>query len=406
MELVFAWRNVRANKKRSIVTVALITVTTALLVYSSALMDGSHNKMIQAAVEIYPGYLQITHRDFRDTPSYDNLIFDTGAIAGLVAQTRGIAAQGARFESFVLYAAGEKAVGAMLTGIEPGPEKALSRLHSSLVKGRYLKNDDTNALYMGVELAKRLKVDVGDTLAFIGNGADYSFAADKVKIVGLFKTGLFEFDASATFLNKPYFDQMMASVNLATHYIVLPQNPALVEELAASLQQKLSDEYRAESWQQTMTGLVEAMEIDSIFGYITLGIIFIVIFFVVMIYTLITVFSRIREIGILRAIGTTPGQVLAMLLGESVILSLISVLLGGLIGGVIAYYFYLNPMEFPSYEEQFKQYGLAVTSMPCAFEPMTIFRDMAIMFMLSILSGLYPILQVNCYQPVEAMHHV
>ena len=277
MELVFAWRNVRANKKRSIVTVLLITVTTALLVYSSALMDGSHNKMIQTAVEIYPGYLQITHRDFRDNPSYDNLIFDTGAIERLVAKTAGVAVHAARFESFVLYAAGEKAVGAMLTGIEPGPEKALSRLHSSLVTGRYLTKDDTNALYMGVELAKRLKVDVGDTLAFIGNGADYSFAADKVEIVGLFKTGLFEFDASATFLNKPYFDEMMASTQLATHYIVLPQEPAQVEELAAVLEQKLSDGYRAESWQQTMTGLVEAMEVDSIFGYITLGIIFIVI---------------------------------------------------------------------------------------------------------------------------------
>ncbi|HIJ79651.1 MAG: FtsX-like permease family protein [Desulfobulbaceae bacterium] len=406
MVAAIAWRNIRANKKRSIVTVALISLTTALLVYSSAFMDGSHNKMIQAAVEIYPGYLQITQRDFRDNPSYDNLILDTGALHRLVEKTAGVAAHGARFETFVLYAAREKAVGAMLTGIEPEPEKLLSRLHSSLVKGRYLTKDDTNALYMGVELAKRLKVDVGDTLSFIGNGADYSFAADRVEVVGLFKTGLFDFDGGATFLNKPYFDQMMASTDLATHYVVLPRQPAAVEELAAGLRQQLSRDYRAESWRQTMGGLVEAMEVDSIFGYITLGIIFIVIFFVIMIYTLLTVFSRIREIGILRAIGTTPGQVLAMLLGESMILSLLSVCLGGLIGGALAYYFYLNPMEFPSYEEQFKQYGLAVTSMPCAFEPLTILRDMAIMFLLSLLSGLYPIVKVNRYQPVEAMHHV
>ena len=63
-----------------------------------------------------------------------------------------------------------------------------------------------------------------------------------------------------------------------------------------------------------MAGLVKAMKLDSVFGYITLGIIFIVIFFVIMIYTLLAVFARIQEIGILRAIGTTPNQILGQLL--------------------------------------------------------------------------------------------
>jgi ABC-type lipoprotein release transport system permease subunit len=406
MQGAIAWRNVQANKKRSAVTIILIMVTTALLVYSSAFMDGSHRKMIQTAVEIYPGYLQITHQDFRENPSYDNLIFDVDKIDRLLTGSAGVAAHGARFESFVLFAAQEKAIGAMFTGIEPDKETSLSHLESSLVRGRYLAKNDTNSLYLGHDLAKRLKVDVGDSLAFIGNGADYAFAADKVTVVGIFKTGLFDFDASASFVNKAYFDTVMASENIATHFVVLPQHPEEVEELAALLNQGLASDYRAMGWQQSMSGLVEAMEVDSVFGYITLGIIFIVIFFVIMIYTLLNVFSRVREIGIQRAIGTTPRQILAMLLGESAILGLAGVLLGGLLGGAVAYYFYLFPMEFPSYEEQFKQYGLAVTSMPCAFEVPTILRDMGIMFLLSMLSTLYPIIKVNSYQPVEAMHHV
>jgi len=155
-----------------------------------------------------------------------------------------------------------------------------------------------------------------------------------------------------------------------------------------------------------MSGLVEAMEVDSIFGYITLGIIFIVIFFVIVIYTLLAMYARIREIGILRAIGTTPAQILTMLLSESIILAVVSVLLGGLIGGALAYYFQINPITYTGYEEQFKQYGLAVSAMPTAFEPLTIFRDMVIMFFLSVLSTLYPILKVNRFKPIEAIHHV
>ena len=58
------------------------------------------------------------------------------------------------------------------------------------------------------------------------------------------------------------------------------------------------------------------------------------------------------------------------------------------------------------FEEQFKQYGLAVSAMPTAFQPVTIVRDMLVMFILSVLSTLYPILKINRYRPVEAMRHV
>ena len=402
----FAIRNITAYKKRSIVTILLTSITTALLVFSSAWMDGSHYTMIKNAVEIYPGYIQITGKEFRTNPSLDHLIFDAETIDRKLAQNDGIAYFGARFESFVLFAADEKAVGGMLTGIEPEKEIHLSRLSSSLKTGEYLSADDTNQVYIGHELAKRLKLDVGDEVAFVGSGADYSFAADNLRIKGIFQTGLFDFDAGSAFLAKGYFDRIIAAENYATHFIVLPKRPEHAEELAAAIADDIGPEYQSASWNQTMAGLVKAMKLDSIFGYITLGIIFIVIFFVIMIYTLLTVFARIREIGILRAIGTNPKQILALLLLESSLLALVSVVIGGLIGGAFAYYFYLNPIVFSGFEEQFKQYGLATSSMPTAFMPFVILRDMVVMFVLSVLSTLYPILKVNRFQPVEAIHHV
>lgn len=401
-----ALRNISAYKKRTIVTVLLTTLTTALLVFSTAWMDGSHQTMIKNAVEIYPGYIQITSKEFREKPSYDHLIFDAESIRKKLAGIDGIKTFATRFESFVLYSAGEKAVGGMLTGIEPGEEVHLSRLFASLKKGEYLQADDTNSVYIGNELAKRLKVDVGDELAFVGNGADYSFAADNLQVKGIFQTGLYEFDSNSAFLAKDYFDLIMAAENYATHVIVMPEDPEKAEYIAGVIEQAIGEEYASESWQQIMAELVKAMELDSLFGYITLGIIFIVIFFVIMIYTLLMVFARIREIGVLRAIGTTPNQILTMLLLESSILAAFSVVAGGIIGGIFAYYYHVNPIVLSGFEEQFKQYGLAVSAMPTAFEPVTILRDMLVMFILSVLSTLYPILKINRFKPVEAMRHV
>ena len=125
-----------------------------------------------------------------------------------------------------------------------------------------------------------------------------------------------------------------------------------------------------------------------------------------MIYTLLTVFSRIREIGILRAIGTTPRQILGLLLLESSVLAGVSVVIGGFLGGAFALYFHIHPLVFSGFEDQFRQYGLAVSAIPTSFEPMVIARDMLIVFFLSVMSTLYPILQINRYRPVEAIHHV
>ncbi len=406
MFIKLAAKNILADKKRTLVTILLITLTTAMQVFGSAFMDGSHGKMLENAVEIYPSYLQITNKDFRQTPSFDNLIFDVSSLNKKLANIPGIEVFSSRFESFVLFAAEEKAVGGMLAAIDPTQEEKISRLKESLKEGEYLSNTDQNQVYIGNELAKRLHLSIGDQFSFIGTGADYSFAADLLTVKGIFQTGLFDFDARSAFINASYFSEIMTADNMATHIIVLPKETDDAEILATTITKQLGDQFQSASWQQFMSGLVQAMKLDSIFGYITMGIIFIVIFFVIMIYTLLNIYGRVREIGVLRALGTSGRQILQMLILESAMLALISVVIGGLIGGLLAWYFNLHPIMLSGYEDQFKQYGLAASALPCAFEPLTIFRDMIIMFALAVSSTLYPIIKINSMRPIEAIHHV
>ncbi len=405
--LDIALKSIKANKSRSIVTVMLTTISTIILIFASTLMDGEHKIMLKNAVEVYPGYIQITNKKFLDTPSYDNLIFDEKSVIDKLKQRSDIDTITPRFETSALFSSDTKTLGAMIVAIVPNLEKKVSKLKSSLIEGEYLTSNDTNKLYIGKELAKRLKVSVGDKVSFISNGADYSFCADNVTIKGVFQTGLYEFDANSAFLNKSYFDKVFSSKNLATHIIILPVAPDKSLQISKSIQKGLDNSLLAQSWQESMDSLVTAMELDSVFGYFTLSIFFIVIFFVVLIYTLLVVFSRIKEIGVLRAIGTKKTEILSMLVFESVLLSFLSVVIGGLIGAYLAYYFNINPIELADeYQEQFKQYGIMATALPTDFNLFTIFRDMIIMFILGVLSTLYPILKINSLTPSEAMRHV
>lgn len=407
-----ALRELITHKKRSLITLLLSAFSTALFIFANAISDGSHNQLIRSSVEVYPGYIQITNREFEDDPSFDNLIFDVAKVKDVVEKTEGIKVHAVRFEAYALYSTDEQSIGGMFTGIEPDNEAEVSRLKDSLIEGEYLSEDDNNALYLGAELAKRLKVGVGDKISFISTGADYSFAADNLLIKGLFKTKLYEFDNSSAFVNKAYFDGVMKSENIATHIIMTPYDIKTIDTVTYDLQKALDDTLEVQNYKTTMKDLILAMEVDEVFGYITLGIFFVVIFFVIGIFAFLSVYARIRQIGVLRAIGTTPGQIMGMLLIEALVLGMLSVGIGGSAGAYATHHYEKHPISLSSWgevevEEYYKQYNMvAELTLPTEFNPSKMLLEMLVMLLLNLLTVVYPIVVINRFTPTEAIRYV
>lgn len=127
--LDIALKSIRANLSRSIVTVLLTAFSSAILIFSSTLMDGQHGIMLKNAVEVYPGYIQITNKEFRETPSFDNLIFDEKSVIDTLKLRSDIQTIASRFETSALFSSDTKTIGAMITGIEPENESQVSKGH-------------------------------------------------------------------------------------------------------------------------------------------------------------------------------------------------------------------------------------------------------------------------------------
>jgi len=401
-----AIKNILHYKGRSITTFVLSFFSALLFIVYVALMDGSHESMLENSLSVYSGPAQVMQKGYRDEKSYDYLLNDVAKVRKRVARVAGVTVVAARLESFALLSTESESVGAMIVGIEPEAEGKVSRLKVALKEGRYLEEGDSNALYIGEDLAKRLKVKVGDTLALIGTATDYSFAADNFEVAGIFKTGLFEFDASSAFVAKAYFDELMLSEDMASYLVVGVEELDEVESVVSQINAELDAENEAVSWRILMSDLVQAMEVDSIFGYVSLALFLIVIFFVVMIYGFINITVRTKEIGLLRAVGMRPFQVTGMLLLETVILALSSVLIATLIGGYIAYYFELHPIVIEGIAETYKDYGYVSDEIPTRFDLFTIGWNSALVFVLNIVAIAYPIYYINQYTPMEAIRHV
>ncbi len=407
MLLNIAWRNLTRSKRRTAVTFTFSMLTTLLFVFYMALMDGSYAKMFKDSVEIYPGYIQITQTQYKDEPGNDNLILDTQKVLASVRALPEVEAASARFESFGLYSTDENSIGGLFTGVDPINEPKMSRIKRTLKEGRYLTDKDTNQVIIGTGLAKRLGAKLGDKISVVTTGADYSFTADNLYIVGMFKSGLIDFDNSAAFINKNYFDELMSTQGSASHIIVKPKDveksQMLATKIAASIDSK---EYRVEDWHTYLQTMIEAMELDRISGMIMLWVFVLIIFFVIIIYTFLAIYARIKEIGIMRAVGTSPKQIISIIVLEAVILAFISVLIGGALGGYLAYHFELNPIQLPELEEMYQQYGIIEAVLPADFSWGVLFKGIAYVFILNLIAVIYPIWHVLSYKPIEAIHHV
>jgi len=401
-----ALKNILHYKGRTVVTFALTFFSSLLFIVYVAFMDGSHEHMLKSTLDIYENALHVYEKGYREEGGYDYLIEDVSAVETLLSKTKGIRAYAPRLESFALLSTPRDSVGAMVVGIEPQRERALSKAAEALSAGRYLEDNDTNAIYMGTELADRLKVKTGDIVALIGTATDYSFAADNFRIVGTFKTGLFEFDASSAFVNKRYYDTLMVSKNMASYIVASVGDLDRLNGIVADLQARLPSDLEAVPWTTLMHAQVEAMEVDSVFGYISMGVFFVVIFFVIMIFSFLNIIGRTRELGMLRAIGLSPGGVTKLLLLEMLLLAAGAVGLSVAFGAPIAWYFELHPIVIEGIAEAYKDYGIVDDQIPMRFDWFTIGWNAGVVFALNMLAVIYPITVINRKTPMEALRHV
>ena len=401
-----ALKNILFYKGRAITTFVLTFVSTLLFILYVALMDGSHGSMLHNALKVYTGAIEIYKKGYRDIGGNEYLIRDVSAVERVLEQVEGIEAYTSRYETYGLLSAADNSAAAMVVGINPEKERNMGELSATLVEGVYLSDDSGNCIYAGVDLAKKLQAKIGDEVSFIGAASDNSFAADLFRLCGTFKTGAFEFDASASFITRSYFDELMYAQNMASYITLKLKDLDEVDTVNREIARKIDNSLESVNWKVLMHAMVEAMQVDSIFGYISLALFFVVIFFVIMIFGFINVSSRVREFGTLRCIGLSRGKIRLLLFYEIFILSTAAILLATPIGAYVAYYFSIHPIVIEGMSETYKQYGVVSDEIPFSFEIFTITWNVLLIYLLNFLSVIYPIRYINGFRPIEATHHV
>ena len=382
---------------------ASIVLAIVLAVIMRSMQLGSYKKMIDDVVSTYTGHLQVHKNGYWNDKSIDNTFYAPESLLTAIGGRQGVAAVIPRFESFALAAGSEHSRGAFVVGISPEKENALSKLRDRMTKGDYLKAGDNGAL-VAEGLAKFLKLGIGDSLILIGQGYHGVNAAGSFPVQGIVTFASPELNRSFVYLDCPAAQRLFSAENRLTSAVVEPVQSKLTDRTAATLRAALGrDDFEVLTWRQMLPELMQQISGDNAGGLIMLGILYLVVAFGIFGTILMMTTERIREFGVVNALGLSSVNLSVMVVVETVILSFLSAAAGVFIALPVVLYFAFNPIRLT---------GEAATAMinfgvepilPMLLDGKIFLSQIGIVVAITLVTVMYPLLVLRKFNPVAAM---
>jgi ABC-type lipoprotein release transport system permease subunit len=312
----------------------------------------------------------------------------------------------ARLLAFGLAASGDASAGASFRGIDVADDARVSLVHRELFEGEWLDPGEPRGVVLGRRLARSLAVGPGDELLVLSQGADGSMAYDLFLVRGVLNSIGAATDRSGVFMTEAAFRELMV-VPEGVHQVIVRRPEALELPLAsgqvASLAGVVEEELDVKTWKQLLPTL--AQMIDSVRGMIVIVffIIYIAIAILILNAMLMAVFERIREVGVLKALGVSPVQVFALISVEAAFQTALALLVGVTLSLPGLWYLTVYGLNLQSMA--------GLTMMGIALNPLwqaqvsTFTFTGPILTLLAIvaIAVVYPAIKAALIRPVEAM---
>jgi ABC-type lipoprotein release transport system permease subunit len=403
--LKMAWRNIWRNKRRTLITMASIVMAVLLSSVMSSMQEGQYNQMIDNTVGSFSGHIQIQEARYKEEPTLDHsLAIDSSLIRDLQENEK-IDEIIPRIDSYGLAGGYHKTKAAMVLGIDIETEKALSKPDQKIEKGEYFTSNEEHAVLVSEGLADFIDVQVGDSLVLISSGYHGASAADLIPIKGIVKFGIPDMNNGLVYMPLGTAQQFFGAYDRVTSIAILAHDAKEIDKIVSNLKASLPEDEAVYGWQELMPELVQAIEADRGSGRIVLLVLYMVVGFGILGTVLMMTAERKFEFGVLLAIGTSRLIITITLILEMAAITILGTLAGILGSLPINYYFHLNPLEFTGQAAAaIEEYGME-PFIQFSMAPEIIFNQAFVIFVLTLLISLYPLIHTKRLNPVEAMRH-
>mgnify|MGYP001825323323 FL=1 len=399
-----AWRYLWRNHRRTIVMLGAISIGAWAMIFMKALTRGMVDQMIADGISVIPGHVQVLNPDYLVDPSVNNRIALTDAELVQRFGEDDFVAWASRVRIPAVITSERESRGVTLLGIDPDAERAFSFVDYDTVDGRFLEGPDDNGVVIGAKLAETLETAVGKRVVLMSQDPDNEIADRGFRVVGLFHANMEVYEDTYAFIGKHTAQKMLRIGDTVSEVVFLGSDYRNVEPVYEKVSAAIDDSLQVSRWTEVDTYLGTMLGVMDGFMLIWVIVIFLALSFGLVNTLVMAVFERVREIGLMLALGMKPMSILGQIIIESMMLLAV----GLLIGDVLAYVT-VKPLEsgidISIVAKGMEMFGASSILYPKLYMNDVILSNVVVL-VLGFLASLSPAWRASRYEPVEAITKV
>jgi putative ABC transport system permease protein len=396
-----SWKNVWRNKLRSIVVILAVTLGVFAGVFLIAFTNGMVETRIETIIRTEISHIQIHQPGFNENNDFSLKMNNADSLMRTVARTNHVAAVCKRIVISSLVASSETNTGVKIMGVIPEEERKVTNISDKITEGTYFENNRKNAVVIGKKLAGKLKITLHQKIIITLQDINSNITSGAFRVEGIYETDNNPYDESVIFVRYGDLCVLTGLNGTEAHEIAVlldkDDNTKLVK------QKLMQDFHRLEvqDWTELSPEagyLVSAMDQ---YMFIFILIILLALCFGIINTMLMVVLERVKELGMLMAIGMSKVKIFLMIMLETVYLALTGGMAGIITGYIICKHLGKIGMDLYFWKEAYSSIGYSSFIYP-KIDLQTIALITLMVIFTGILSAIYPALKALKLNPAEA----
>ena len=403
-----AWRNLWRHKRRTLITASSIAFGVLLAVTFTGAGDYFYTRMIDAGANMGMGHITIAAPDYNRAPSSQKRIQDADTLQTMIADLPEVKSVVARIQGQAMFASARKSVGGAFIAIDPVREDANNNLYiQALSEGEMLKTITGKGIVMGVDLARKLQLTLGKKVVYTTTDVNGDIVSAIARVSGLFRTGVSEVDGGMALLPMQSVQKVLGYEADEVSFIAVSLWDQRASHALRGRMQSQPEFKHVEvlNWQQTQPDLAGMIAVDKSANRISQLLIALLIAAGILNTMLMSVLERMREFGVMMALGMSPMNLFGLVMLEAFWLAVIGLIIGIIV--TIPWYLYMAEIGIDltsAYGDDFSFGGVLLDTV---FK-IRLFKESIIgiligLFSLALLSGAYPAWRAGRIPPVESL---
>ncbi|MGM0612650.1 MAG: ABC transporter permease [Bacteroidota bacterium] len=403
MYLIFAWRNLWRNKRRTLITAASVLFGVVFAIFMSSMQEGTYDGNIERIVQFYTGYAQLQHPDYWEEKTLEHTMKPGDSLLNALQKDPRITHMAPRLEYFALASHKDATKVSSIVGIEPGKEKDVTNILDYLKKGKYLENED-NGVLIGRMLAENLGLQIGDTLTLTGQGYRMMTAAGLFPIKGIVDFPAEELSKTTVYMSMEHCQEFLSAPEMLTSLVIMLEDQDHLDGFQQNWMNKLDDEqYAVKTWKEMQPEMVQQIEADRAGGVIFLFVLYMIILFGILGTVMMMVAERQRELGVMIAVGMKRFKLFIVIFLEMIFIGILGIVSGIILSLPIVTYFKYNPLELTGKAaEAMTEYGWE-PYMYVTMEPQIFLNQAFIVLGITLVISIYPLQKILRMKEINAL---